>query len=97
LTHTQQSPFKGESFFFFFFGFFPFRYMVTPFYYGYAVSHSEPSTLIPLLGYVSYEGYSHREIVVLYIYDIGLTHIRHLTPLLPKNLKTMWLWAFDFI
>jgi len=28
--------------------------MSDPFGYGYAVSHSEPSALIPLMGYVSY-------------------------------------------
>jgi len=32
-----------------------------------------------------------------YIYDISLTHIIHLTPLLTQNLKEMVLWAFILI
>jgi len=43
-------------------------------------SHSEP---------IDYDS-----VVVLDIYDISLTHISHLTPLLIQNLKIMWLWTF---
>jgi len=43
---------------------------VTPFVYGggYAVSHSEPSALIPLIGYIfSYMVYSHGHGIVMVI------------------------------
>jgi len=35
--------------------------------------------------------------VVLDIYDISITHIKHLTLFLPQNFKTMVLWVFIFI
>jgi len=58
--------------------------MSDPFGYGYAVSHSEPSALIPLIGYIfSYMVYSHGHGIWLlgdygsiWLYNISLTHIR---------------------
>jgi len=48
-----------------------------------------------ILLYMSY-GYL-RDCGSIWLYVISLTHIRHLTPLLHKNLKTMVLWAFILI
>jgi len=73
LDYSQQSPLKGESLVFFSYDIFPFKCMsdpflvmvmqsvtlVTPFCYGYgyAISHFEPSALIPLLGYIYFHIY----------------------------------------
>jgi len=33
----------------------------------------------------------------IWLYDISLTYIRYLTPILHQNLKTMVLWVFILI
>jgi len=110
LDYSQQSPLKGESFFFSFFmwyislqvyewPFFGCGYAVSHFSdpFGYVVSHSKPSALIPLLGlYIFHMGYGYWEIMVLVIYDISLTHIyktiwHHFYP------KTVRLWCYGYL
>jgi len=58
--------------------------MVTPFCYGYALSHLEPSVLIPLLSYIffSYGLYDRLERLWLYIYrDVnGVGMVRVIAP-----------------
>jgi len=57
--------------------------MSDPFGYGYAVSHSEPSALIPLISYIYFSytvmgmvmAYGYWEIMVLYGYMTLVLHI----------------------
>ena len=68
--------------------------------YIYMVGHFEPPTLISHMSlyiFFIYGLWLLKDCGSLYIHDISLTHIRHLTPFLPQNLKIMVLWVFILI